>query len=373
MEQQVLYQMALTRIKGIGPAYTKKLIGHFGDAAAVFHAKKESLHAIDMKDDLATEILHFRGYDELRAELRNLEKKGARPLFFTDAGYPGRLLQTADSPCLLFYTGNANLNAKRILAVVGTRRPSEYGRQVTAQLIRQLAQQDVLVISGLALGIDTAAHKAALKEHLPTVGILGHGFGHLYPPENASLAAAMLKNGGLLTSFAYHAKPEYYHFPARNRLVAALCDAVLVVETGRKGGSLLTVEDARKYDRKVFAVPGRITDTCSAGCNWLIRQGLADMLTSADQLQAALGWNWPAGEAGVQAALPLAFPAGRNAEESLLNLLRTKESLSIDELTGHSGLAPSAVAMVLLNLELRGLISALPGKRYRYNAALVRA
>jgi DNA processing protein len=373
MEEQALYQMALTRIPGIGPAYTKKLIARFGDAAAVFRAKKENFSTVGISKEIVEAILGFRGHAGLEDELRLLKKKGARPLFFTDSAYPRRLLRIPDSPPLLFYAGNADLNAKKIVAVVGTRSPSAYGRQVTSQLIRQLAQPDLLLISGLALGIDAAAHEAALNNHLPTVGILGHGFEHLYPAENGVLAKAMLRAGGLLTSFAYHAQPETYHFPFRNQIVAALCDAVLVIETGRKGGSLITVKKALEYNRKVFAVPGRLMDTRSAGCNWLIQQGLAGMLTSGDQLPAAMGWEWPAGGAGIQAALPLSSPGspGKEPEERLLNLLKETDSLALDELTVRSRLSPSSVALHLLNLELQGLISALPGKRYKCNAPLV--
>jgi len=368
--------MALTRIPGIGPAYTRKLIARFGDAVAVFQAKKEQLLAMEgIREGPADAILGFAGHKALQAELVLLEKKGVRPLFFTDAGYPDRLRKVPDSPPLLFYKGNADLNARRILAVVGTRNPSDYGRQATAQLIRQLAQPGLLVISGLAAGIDTAAHKAALNQQLPTVGILGHGFGYLYPPENESLANAMLRQGGLLTSFPFDAGPEKYHFPDRNKLVAALCDAVLVVETARKGGSLSTVNEARKYHRRVFAVPGRIMDTRSAGCNWLIRQGMAEMLTSGDQLPAAMGWDWPAGGTGVQASLRLSSSdsEGTEQEELLLHLLKEKDSLSIDELGSRCGLPPSSLALLLLNLETAGLISALPGKRYKCNPSEIRA
>ncbi|HEY1212136.1 MAG TPA: DNA-processing protein DprA, partial [Bryobacteraceae bacterium] len=238
-------------------------------------------------------------------------------------------------------------------------------------LIRQMAQPGMLIISGLALGIDTAAHKAALDHRLPTVGVLGHGFGRLYPPENRTLAVEMLHNGGLLTSLPYSAKPEAYHFPDRNLIVAALCDALLVVETARKGGSLLTVKEALRYGRKVFAVPGRIMDTRSAGCNWLIRQNRATMLTSGEQLPAAMGWTWPAGGKGVQSTLRLSS-AGvdpENSGDTLLELLKQQDSLTIDEIAARTGLPPSALALVLLRLELKGLISALPGKRYRINAA----
>jgi DNA processing protein len=371
VEKENLYRVALTRVKGIGDAYTRTLIERFGDARSVFNADGKALLAAGIPKEAVQEILRFHGWAAIEAELLLLEKKGIRLLFFTDAGYPRRLNGEQTSPPLLFYRGNADLNAERIVAVVGTRRPSDYGRQVTEQLIRQMAQPGLLIISGLALGIDTAAHQAALEHHLPTVGILGHGFGHLYPPENKPLAQAMLLQGGLLTSLPYCTKPEAYHFPDRNWIVAALCDALLVVETARKGGSLLTVEAARKWQRPVFAVPGRIMDTRSAGCNWLIRQEMATMLTSGEQLPAAMGWIWPEKGDGIQATLRLSSPEADPAkpEHRLLLLLKEKDGLHLDEIATQMGLAPSALALALLNLELAGLVSLLPGMRYGINMA----
>jgi DNA processing protein len=377
LNEETLRRVALTRIPGIGPVYTRALIRYFGDAVSVFRAKKQALlQAVPrMKPGMAEAIEGFHPGPALESELRQLEKKGVRPLFFTDKDYPRKLNDLPGTPALLYYRGNIDLNAKKIVAIVGTRIPSDYGRRVTAELIKQMAQPDLLVISGLALGIDAAAHQAALDNRLPTVGVLGHGFGCLYPPENRELAKAMLRNGGLLTSFPYGARPEGHHFPDRNKVVAALCDAVVVVETARKGGSLLTVKQALTYKKKVFAVPGRIMDTRSAGCNWLIRQSMAQMLTFGDQLPAAMGWKWPKGATGIQAPLQLASAAdiATSPEDSLLILLKEKDSLTIDELAAGSRLDPSALALALLQLEMQGRINALPGKRYRFNAPIIRA
>ncbi|HEY4107472.1 DNA-processing protein DprA [Puia sp.] len=389
LEEEALYRIALTRIPGIGPVQTKKLIAQFGNAVSVFRADPQMLRSTGLKEDRVAAIAGFCGRPALEAEVRLLGKKGVRLLFFTDPAYPSRLNNIPDSPSLLFYRGNADLNADRIVAVIGTRRASDYGRQITAQLIRQIAQPGLLIISGLALGIDTAAHEAALNHHLPTVGILGHGFGHLYPPENRQLAKSMICDGGLLTSFGYGVKPEGYRFPDRNEIVAGLCDALVVVETARRGGSLLTVETARKYGRKIFAVPGRVTDPRSSGCNWLIRQEIATLLTSGDQLQAMAGWKWPEGGRGVQTRLRLASPggegtnpqggrpdpedAGPDPEDSLLQLLKQRDCVYIDEIAAQTGLAPSSLALLLLKLELQGLISVLPGKRYKFKTPAIRA
>ena len=382
MKEDTLYQLALTRTAGIGAAHTKKLIQRFGAAKTVFQTHKEHLARAQVTDAIANAIYSFCDWAKLEKELLLLEEQGGRMLFYTDEDYPRRLLSIPDFPPVLFYKGQANLNAKRIIAVVGTRGPSEYGKETTQQIIRQLAQPDLLIISGLAYGIDACAHSAAIKNKIPTVGILGHGLGHLYPQENRGLAKAMLAEGGLLTSYGWHTGPEPYQFPERNNIVAGLCDALIVVESGRKGGSLLTVRKAHALGKKIFAVPGRITDTRSAGCNWLISQGRAGSLLSGEQLQAAMGWEWPAGRTGTQPDLPFSTAvkdrieqatAGRDgietatAEDVLLKLLTETKSLSLDELMAKSQLSNSVIAIHLLNLELQGLISPLPGRRYRLN------
>ncbi len=268
MEEDVLYQLALTRTRGIGAAHTKKLIDHFGSAKAIFQAGRKALVQAKVPHEAADTIAGFRDWATLENELIPLEEKGIRTLFLTDKDYPQRLLRLPDTPPLLYYKGKADLNTKKIISVVGTRGPSEYGRQITEQLIRQLTQPGLLIISGLAYGIDACAHSAALKNNIPTVGVLGHGLAHIYPHEHTRLAKDMLSEGGLLTSFPLNTSPEPYRFPMRNDIIAGLCDALIVIETGKKGGSLLTVETAQAYTKKIFAVPGKLTDPRSSGCNW---------------------------------------------------------------------------------------------------------
>ena len=321
------------------------------------------------------DILNFPYWTILKNELHTLQKKDIRILSFTNQDYPRRLLSLSNAPSLLFYKGNADLNAEKVIAVVGTRSPSEYGKQITEQLIRQLAQPGLVIISGLAFGIDSCAHSAALKNDIPTIGVLGHGLSRIYPHEHTGLAKAMTQKGGLLTSFGWDMGPEYFHFPQRNEIVAGLCDALLVVETGRKGGSLITVGKAQEFGKKIFAVPGRLTDPRSAGCNLLISQGKAELLVSGEQLQARMGWKWPAGQKGSQAQLsfsksepplPFSTPSDHTAPQKvLLKLLRESQNLSLDELTTRSQLSGPDVAINLLTLELQGLISVLPGRRYQ--------
>jgi DNA processing protein len=375
IDEEKVLQVALTRIEGIGGAHTRKLIDAFGNAEAVFRAPFKSLLQTGISKEVAAAISGFSGDASIETELAELGRRGIRTVFISDSEYPNNLRSNTDIPALLFYKGTANPNTNKIVAVVGTRRPTPYGKDVTSHLIRQLARPGVLVVSGLALGIDTAAHRAALDNQLPTIGVLAHGLGYLYPQENTSLAKEMLTNGGLLTSHCYYDKPESFHFPDRNAIIAGLCDAVIVIETARKGGSMLTVAKALKYGSSVFAVPGRITEPRSAGCNWLIRKGQATMLTDGEQVLAELGLEWPRGGTGIQASMQLPFfdTHKTKPEERLLTLLKQTDSLDINEIAIQTGMSSSCLALLLLNLELAGKISLMPGQRYRFNPPITQS
>lgn len=359
--------MALPRIDGIGTVHTKKLLLHFGEATSIFHATSDELTRAGLPAGQIDSLHSFNRFAELEKELLFLDKQGIRPLFFIDPSYPQRLLSCKHYPPFLFYQGNADLNAPRILSIVGTRAPTEYGRQITEKLIKELASTGPLIISGLAFGIDGAAHRAALQYRLPTVGILAHGLSYIYPSEHAALSREMRARGGLLTEFGYDTAPENYQFPLRNRIIAGMSDALVVIETGRKGGSLLSVQNAIQYGRKVFAMPGRLTDEKSAGCNDLIVRGQAILLTGSTQLIKEMKWE----DTG-RPPTPSLFPSAKEVplstpDYTLLQLLYNKESLTLDELSQHSHQPLSTVALTLLRLELQGLITALPGKRYRRN------
>jgi DNA processing protein len=396
MEDQALYQLALAHTEGIGPVYTKNLIEHFGDAASVFRADRAALERTGLPRDVVTAILEFSEFPALRAELRHLADLGARILFFTDTDYPQRLLPLPSAPALLFYQGAANLNADMVIAIAGTRDPTEYGKDMTAHLIRELACPDLLILSGLAYGIDAAAHRAALKYHLPTVGVLGHGLNHLYPAHHLGLSQSMRKEGGLLTSFLPQTGPEFHTFPVRNKLVAGLCDALIVIESSTEGGSLSAAKAAHAFNKKVFALPGRITDKKSMGCLQLINKGEALPFLSADHLKAAMGWDHPAGHDSYQPALPFSpteaaeserrqsvpqhsrqpthaapqqpiEPAPRkvNAVEArLINLLTGKQPLTFEDFITLTRLPIPKISLTLLNLEIKGIIRSLPGRRY---------
>ncbi|HXD79224.1 MAG TPA: DNA-processing protein DprA [Puia sp.] len=371
-DNDLLYRLALSRVPGIGPVYAKKLLGRFGDAKAIFQANETALADLSGVGQIrAKAIARFDNWAGMESELAFMERYSIRSLFFTDQDYPQRLLHCKDAPILLFYKGKAELNAPRILSVVGTRTPSEYGKQAIARLIRDLEVCGPLIISGLAFGIDVAAHKAALDHSLPTVAVLAHGLDRLYPPQHKHVAAEMIKHqGGLLTNFGMDTEPASYNFVLRNRIVAGMSDAVIVMETDTNGGSMLTAKKAFAYKKKIFAVPGRISDKTSRGCNQLIQQRRAQMLLNASQLITEMGWDSSANETMQQGSLfPTEEPKGLSEnEKTVFSLLREKEKLSIDELSRQTKLNSSAVAMALLKLELQGIVLALPGKQYRLAA-----
>jgi DNA processing protein len=364
MQSDLIYQLALTQVPNVGYVHAKILALHFGSAAAVFNAPRSLLEKIEGIGGVrAGSIKSFKEFRKAEDEITFIEKFRIRPLFLTDKTYPQRLLNCYDPPTMLFYKGNADLNVSRIVGLVGTRTNTDYGKQFTEKFVKDLASSGVLVISGLAFGIDAITHKAALKNHLSTVGVLGHGLDTIYPQEHSHLAKDMIKCGGLLTEFRSKTQPDKHNFPSRNRIVAGLCDATIVVETDIKGGSMITAEMANSYNRDVFAVPGRTIDTKSGGCNFLIKNNKAILLTDAQQFIETMGWDNAAHhEKKIQKEL---FIELSDQEKAIVTLLQEKETLSIDELVLKSGCSSSTLAAAILNLELMNVVQSLPGKMYR--------
>jgi DNA processing protein len=364
MQDELLYQVALTMLPNIGAVQAKILLQHF-EPAEIFSTKKSALEKIEGIGTVrAQNIKSFTGFDKAAAELEFISQYKITPLFITDQRYPQRLLNCYDSPTLLYYRGTADLNATKIVAVIGTRNHTEYGKQQTEKLVTTLASHNITVISGLAFGIDGIAHKTAVKNQAPTVGVLAHGLDQLYPPEHSNLARDMINNGGgLLTEFRKGTFADRHNFPIRNRIVAGMSDATIVIETGIKGGSMITAELANGYNKDVFAYPGKVTDTKSAGCNYLIKTNKATLLTDAEQLLEYMGWQEAKQTKTVKKQKEL-FIELSNEEKIIVDLLKQKEQTHIDEIHLQSGLSSSAVAAAILNLELQSVITALPGKIY---------
>jgi DNA processing protein len=364
MQKELLYQIALTLVPNIGDVRAKALINHFGNATAVFHSPKKTFQAIEGIGSKAVDsVLKFKDFSRAEEEMDFIKKYKIAPLFLTDKNYPQRLLNCYDSPPLLYYKGNADLNCSRIVAIVGTRNHNEYGKNICEKLVEGLVNEDVLVVSGLAFGIDTIAHKSAIKNNIKTVGVLAHGLDRVYPSQNASLAKQMVSYGGLLTEFKSNTIPDKQNFPGRNRIVAGISDATIVIESGIKGGSLITAELANGYNKDVFAFPGRADDTKSEGCNYLIKNNKAALITSANDLLENMGWKKQQNSSPKkQREL---FIELSTEEKIVVDILQSREQIQIDELYFKSKLSSSAVAQALLMLEMQGVVSSLPGKIYK--------
>lgn len=364
MQDELYYQVALTLVPELGAIRSRQLVDHFGTAAAVFKAKKKEIAALEgIGEACARSIKEWNDFSEAETEIRFTEQHGIQTIFLTDPAYPQRLLHCYDPPTLLYYTGNANLNSRYIVSIIGTRNHTDYGRQVTEQLVAALQEQQVMIVSGLAFGIDAIAHRSALQQGLPTVGVLGHGLDMIYPMQHRALAKEMLTQGALLTEFRRNTQPDKHNFPKRNRIVAGMADATVVIETACKGGSMITAELACNYNRDLFAVPGKLTDTKSSGCLQLIKQNKAMVYTGAEALLEIMGWVEKK-KTAVKKQKELFIEL--TAEEKLItDLLLQQDTLPIDLLYLQSGLSSSTVAAVLLKLELQNIVISLPGKMYR--------
>ncbi len=363
MTNELLYQIALTMIPNVGAVQAKILTEHFGNASDIFKASKKELENLEGIGTVkASCIKTFENFTGAENEIAFIEKYKIETLFLTDEKYPMRLLNCYDSPTLLYYRGNADLNTSKVISIIGTRNHTDYGRQITDQLIDGLQSLQVLIISGLAYGIDAIAHKAAVQNNLPTVGVLAHGLDTIYPPQHSGLAKQMLLNGGLLTEFRKETTPDKHNFPKRNRIVAGMADATIVIETPVKGGSMITAELANGYNRDCFAYPGKVTDTKSGGCNHLIKNNKAVLLEDSSQLIEVMGWSSKKVKRKEQKEL---FISLTNEEQILLDILKEKETVHIDEIYLKSGLTSSTVAASMLNLEFQNVIASLPGKMYK--------
>ncbi len=357
------YQISITLIPGIGDIVGKKLIAYCGGVEAVFSETKKALLKIPgigtatVNSIISQKVLH-----KADAEIVFIEKNNIQALFYTDKDYPARLLNCEDGPLLLYLKGNTDLNVPRVIGFVGTRKATNQGRIICEQMIKGLSSKGVLVVSGLAYGIDSYSHKAALDEGLQTVGVLGHGLDRIYPSQNKKLASKMIDNGGLLTEFMSKTNPDRENFPKRNRIVAGMCDAIVVVESGIRGGAMITAGLANSYNRDVFAVPGRVVDEVSKGCNMLIKSSRAALAESEKDIAYIMGWDDI--KVNVKKQRDLFLQLDEN-QKLIYDIIDNVKEISVDQLVIKSTLPASKVASALLTLEFEGLIQSLPGKLYK--------
>ncbi|QRQ99604.1 DNA-processing protein DprA [Dyadobacter sandarakinus] len=366
-DQERVSTLALMHTPGIGSVTVRQLISYCGSATAVFTSGYKKLIRIPgIGDKIVRAVLDQTTFALATQEYGRCRQTGTRLHFFTDPTYPTRLKPLYDAPVVLYTRGSFDFNMPYTVGIVGTRQVSEYGKAVTETIIRELMPFNPLIVSGLAYGVDITAHRASLKCGLPTIGVMASGLDVIYPASHARTAQEMMQHGGLVTENALATKPDHMRFPARNRIIAGLSDVTIVVESGKKGGSLITVEFAQNYHREVFAVPGMISSPLSEGCNQLIRDNKASIFTSVEDMAGELGWI-RAGEDRKQVQKPdtqISFDGFTQDEGQVLSLLRQKGTIQIDELAWHSGMHMNKLATLLLNLEFQGMVRSMPGKKY---------
>lgn len=364
MDQNRLSLLALHFIPGIGDFLIRQLVSYCSSPERVFKIPKGKLLKIPGVGMVTADaITQGKPFALAEKEFRKAEKENVDLIFFTDKNFPSRLRQVNDAPTLLYAKGKMDLENPKTVAIVGTRQSTAYGRECVENLVKDLVPHQALIISGLAYGIDIHAHKQALKNNLPTVGVMGSGMDVIYPASHREVAAKMMEHGGLLTEHPFGTQPDAHNFPARNRIVAALSDAIVIVEAAEKGGALITADIANSYNKDVFAFPGNVKQSHSAGCNNLIKSNRAHLVTSVRDLQYIM--NWDIGVKPVKQD-PVMLE-GFNPHEQLIikTLLENNKQLPIDEISWKTNLPMGQLASFLLSLEFKGIISSLPGKVYK--------
>lgn len=361
--------LALVRTPGVGPVTIRQLISYCSGAENIHRADFKKLIRIPgISEKIARAILKKEEWSEAEKEWERSQKANVDLIFYTDSTYPRRLKPLYDSPVLLYSSGHTDFNATRTVGIVGTRQISEYGKAVTETIIRELTPYQPLLVSGLAYGVDITAHRACLKHGLPTVGVMASGLDVIYPAVHKKTAQDMLETGGLVTENPLGTKPDFMRFPARNRIIAGLSDVTIVVESAKRGGSLITAEYAQNYHREIYAVPGNLGNPVSEGCNHLIKTNKASLFLSVDDMMQDLQWKLGAAETSkTRTDIPekeLTFEGFTQDEGQVLALLKQKGDMQLDDMSWQSGIHLGKLSTLLLNLEFQGMIRSLPGKKY---------
>ncbi len=364
-EISLKHKIALGLIPRIGDINARRLVAHFGSVEAVFSEPYRNLIKIPgIGPELAGYITDRSYLKTAEEEAEYVTKNNIKTYFYLDNDYPFRLRQCDDSPVVFFFKGSCNLDSPKVLSIVGTRSATPHGREICEKIIGGLAagHPDLIIVSGLAYGIDISAHKAALSYNLPTIGVLANGLKTIYPSIHRSTAMAMLKNGGLLSDFLSDALPERNNFIKRNRIIAGLSDATLVIESGKKGGALITADIASSYNRDVLAVPGRPEDQWSAGCNSLIKSNKAALAESPEDIEYFLDWKSDKPKSPVQTSL---FAEMSDQEKEVFDLLSRENEMNIDSICRSLEIPVNKLSPLLLQMEFRGLVKFYPGNLYR--------
>lgn len=355
-------QIAVSLLQGIGPIRARQLLSKLPDLDSLF---SYTLKELEKTTGVSKKLLQNMGreiaLEKAANEIAFIEKNNISTYFLTDKDYPRRLKQCEDAPLILYGKGNMDLNPAETVAIVGTRKATPYGVSVCEELIKSFVGQDILVVSGMAYGIDICVHQLCVKHKIPTIGVLGHGLDRLYPQSHLKTAQRMLYTGGLLTEFLPGTLPDRVNFPMRNRIVAGMCDATIVVESKNKGGSLITADLANDYSRDVFAVPGNIGQQFSEGCNQLISQSKAHLFLSPEHFLKWMDWTQKKGDKAPQRQL---FMDLNPDEQKMMDLLQNEGEQHMDALAQKSNKPISQTSVLLFQMEMNGLVKALPGNKY---------
>lgn len=367
---KLLYRIALTQIKGVGDITARNLLQVVGDEEGIFKSSRKSLSSIQgIASKTVDEILNPEVLRKAERQLSFVINNKISIFFISDETYPKRLKDCSDAPILLYFKGDTNLNANKIISIVGTRKSTSYGNSFCDTFLQDIAAvlPNTLIISGLAYGIDIQAHRFALKHGLPTVGVLAHGLDRIYPSAHRQTAKEMVETGGIITEFPSGTEPDRFNFVRRNRIVAGMADAIIVVESDERGGSLITAEIANSYCKDVFAVPGKMTDKYSKGCNKLIASHKADLFLSSEYFIEQMGWDTESVNKRKEPRQQELFLDLTTDEADIINYLKGDDSVHIDQLARMLNIPTYQLFTTLLELEMKGLVKNLPGNLYSLN------
>ncbi|WET00660.1 DNA-processing protein DprA [Flavobacterium sp. YJ01] len=361
-DQDLFNLLALLRVDGVGDIMGKKLLQSFGNASDIFKAKNAQLAAVDGIGSVLLKNLRDKTiFQKAESELEFIKKNKINVSYFQDQKYPEKLKHCFDAPILIFTAGNIDFEKKKMISIVGTRQITSYGTDFCRKLIEDLAPLDPIIVSGFAYGVDIVAHQAAMDYNLQTIGVLAHGLNRIYPSSHKKYMARLEENGGFITEFWSDSNPDKEKFVRRNRIVAGMTEATIVIESADKGGSLITANMANDYNRDVFAVPGRVTDKYSQGCNNLIKTQKANVLTNAADLIYMLNWDIKENPKNIQKQL---FVELEPEEQKIYDFLQKNGKELLDVIAVQCDFPIYKMSAILLNMELKGLIRPLPGKLF---------
>ncbi|MFT6849275.1 MAG: DNA processing protein [Sphingobacteriales bacterium] len=358
-----IYRLGLNLLPGIGDISAKILVSYCGGAKEIFEASPKELEKIPgIGRKGALEVSKSNVLERAQIEFDFMQKNQIAPIFYTDPEYPKRLKFCQDAPIILFKKGNVDLNRPRFLGIVGTRNSTNYGRGLLKEIMDKLLPFNLVMVSGLAYGIDICAHREALNVGIPTISVLAHGLDRIYPNLHRKEALEMQKEGAILSEFFSGSLPDRENFPKRNRIIAGMVDALLVVEASKKGGALITADLANGYSREVFAVPGRLDQPFSEGCNDLIRTNKASLFKSVEDLTYLLNWELEPKKKGMQQQMIFDLP---EEQQRIVDSFQDKKIMEFDALFHLTNFSISKLNQILLNMEIEGLLLSLPGKAYK--------